>query len=232
MSRAEGQPVSFKAKAMTLIALTGASLGVIRCANAENHQDPTRPNKPIATKCIDIKSTVTSGEACVGFNPTSVDVTLTAPATATLAPEATTPEVRALTFDEISTKVAEAYQTIQIPVGLCDISLMDYMISEAKNYRANFDEVNGDFTPYSSRYGALIEEIQKIADATDSEVFANLQKELERSLTDDVRAIVVKRGGTEENVQSVLSTWRANWLDRNGGGLNYDASRSQIVLPK
>jgi hypothetical protein len=150
-------------------------------------------------------------------------------ATQTLASGATaTPEAQVLTFDQISQMLRDAYASIQLPAGLCGLETMESVVSLTKQARESLNELEGYLTPYSSGYGEIAQEVQKIADVTGSQKFIDLRNALVDSLTADARAIFVgKRGGTEQNVQTFLSTWRGYWLDRQNRG-NYDPVYCQI----
>ncbi len=141
-----------------------------------------------------------------------------------------TPVLQILTFDEIGTQIAGAYQATQVPAELCDISLMNYQISHAKNARDAYDKAPIDFSPYANSFGRLVEEIQKIADATHSDDFANLQKTLEASFIADLNVIGSRGNASQNDLQNFLAIWRSNNLDRNRS--DYNASTCGIILPK
>ena len=215
MSRVEGDPIPLRAK-IAAFGVLGASALAWACgteaSGPKNHADNSN-NQPTATRTLESEASSTIAPP------------------ATFTPEATaTAEARVLTFDEISQRVTDVYNTNPIPAGLCDASLMNYAISVARTAREAYDQNPMDFNPYANIYGRLVGEVQKIADSSGSQTFINLQKILEDSFIADARNIFSRLGAGEEDMQQFFSIWRSNWLDRESQ--NYDASRCGIVLPK
>jgi hypothetical protein len=169
----------------------------------------------------------------IGAGPGHATQTLASGATATIgaassAGATATPEAKVLTFDQISQMIRDAYASIQLPAGLCGLETLESVIPLTKQARESLNELEGYMTPYSSGYGEIAQEVQKIADVTGSQEFIDLRNALVDSLTADARAILIgKRGGTEQNVQTFLSIWRGYWLDRQNRG-NYDPTHCQI----
>jgi hypothetical protein len=169
-----------------------------------------------------------SGNLAIGPGPGHATGT-TATIGATSSAEVTAmPEAKVLTFDQISQMIRDAYASIQVPAGLCGLETLESVIPLTKQARESLNELEGYMTPYSSGYGEIAQEVQKIADVTGSQKFIDLRNALVDSLTADARAIFIgKRGGTEQNVQTFLSTWRGYWLDRQNRA-NYDPAYCQI----
>jgi hypothetical protein len=174
-----------------------------------------------------------SGNLAIGPGPGHATQTLASGATTTIgatssAEVTATPEATVLTFDQISQMLRDAYASIQLPAGLCGLETLESVIPLTKQARESLNELEGYMTPYSSGYGEIAQEVQKIADVTGSQKFIDLRNALVDSLTADARAILIdKRGGTEQNVQTFLSTWRGYWLDRQNRG-NYNPTYCQI----